>query len=115
VRRLHTQPGERAFLSLCRQYGLPEPRANLWVAGQEVDMAWPDAGLIVEIDGGAVHRTTRAYEDRRRDRALAARGFQVVRVTERDLKEPAALAAEMKGLHARRRRELEAVGRLAAA
>jgi hypothetical protein len=108
--------GERAFLSLCRQYGLPEPRANLWVAGQEVDMAWPDAGLIVEIDGGAVHRTTRAfYEDRRRDRALAARGFQVVRVTERDLEEPAALAAEMKGLHGRRRRELEAVDRLAAA
>jgi hypothetical protein len=108
--------GERAFLALCRDCGLPEPRANLWVAGQEVDMVWWDTGLVVEIDGGAVPRTTRAFhEDRRRDRALAARGFQVLRVTERDLEDPAALAAEMKALRSRRARELEPVGRLAAA
>ena len=105
---------ERDFLALCRNHGLPLPSANLSVAGQEVDMIWRDARLIVEIDGGEVHRTTRAfYEDRRRDRALAAQGFQVVRVTEADLENPAALAAEMKTL--RWTRLQEAVGRRAAA
>jgi very-short-patch-repair endonuclease len=75
--------------------------------------------LIVEIDGTAVHGTTRAFhEDRRRDRALAARGFQVVRMTEHDLDDAAGLAAEMRALRARRLAELEerhAVGPLAAA
>lgn len=106
--------GERDFLALCRDHGLPQPGANLWVAGGEVDMIWPDAGLIVEIDGGAVHSTTRAFhEDRRRDRALAAQGFVVVRVTEADLANPAALAAEMKDLLDVRWRK--PVGRRAAA
>jgi very-short-patch-repair endonuclease len=70
-------------------HGLPKPVANLAIAGQEVDLIWADARLIVEIDGAAVHATTRAFhEDRRRDRALAARGFQVVRVTEFELDDP---------------------------
>jgi Transcriptional regulator, AbiEi antitoxin/Protein of unknown function (DUF559) len=110
---------ERDFIRLCADHGLPQPSANLAIAGEEVDLIWTDARLIVEIDGTAVHGTTRAFhEDRRRDRALATRGFQVVRVTEHDLVDDAALAADMKALRARRLAELEdhnAVGPLAAA
>jgi very-short-patch-repair endonuclease len=99
---------ERAFIRLWADHGLPQPSANLAIAGEEVDLIWTDARLIVEIDGTAVHGTTRAFhEDRRRDRALAARGYQVVRVTAPDLHDGAALAGEMKALRARRLAEHE--------
>jgi very-short-patch-repair endonuclease len=63
--------GERRLLRLCREHGLPSPKANVWVAGHEIDLCWPDARLAVELDGRAVHGTTRAFnDDRRRDRAL---------------------------------------------
>ena len=95
--------GEREFIRLCADHGLPQPKANLTIAGLEVDLLWPDARLVIEVDGLEVHRTTRAFhEDRRRDRLLAARGFQVVRVTELDLEDGPALAAEMKALRGRR-------------
>ena len=86
--------GERLVLEMCRHHGLPRPQTNTWIHSQEVDFHWPEAGLVLEFDGGAVHRTTKAfYEDRRRDRALAARGIHVVRATDRD--DPAALANEL--------------------
>jgi very-short-patch-repair endonuclease len=85
---------ERLVLQMCEEYGLQAPRTNTWVGSHEVDFYWPEAKLALEFDGRAVHRTTKAfYEDRKRDRALAARGIHVVRATDRD--EPAALAAEL--------------------
>jgi very-short-patch-repair endonuclease len=95
--------GERRLLRVCREHGLPCPEANVWVAGHEIDLYWPDARLVVEFDGRAVHGTTRAFhDDRRRDRALAARGIQVTRVTERDLDDEPALAGELRQIRARR-------------
>jgi very-short-patch-repair endonuclease len=89
--------GERLVLRMCEEHGLARPRANTWMGECEVDFYWPEAGLVLEFDGGAVHRTTRAfYEDRKRDRALAAQGIHVVRATDRD--EPAALAAELRAI-----------------
>jgi very-short-patch-repair endonuclease len=86
---------ERFVHDLCREHGLPTPRVNTWVHSQEVDFYWPEAGIALEFDGGAVHRTTKAfYDDRERDRALAAKGVHVVRATDRD--NPAALAKELK-------------------
>jgi very-short-patch-repair endonuclease len=88
---------ERFVHDLCREHGLPTPRVNTWVHSQEVDFYWPEAGLALEFDGGAVHRTTKAfYEDRERDRALAARGIHVVRATDRD--DPATLAKELRAI-----------------
>lgn len=79
---------ERLFLALCKRHGLPRPGVNTWVGEQEVDFAWPDHDLAVEVDGGATHLTRRAFEeDRRRDRRLAVKGIQVLRVTWRDLHE----------------------------
>jgi very-short-patch-repair endonuclease len=77
---------EERFLALCRRGGLPTPRLNrsLWIGGREIrpDALWPAHGLAVELDGGAVHRTAKAFEDdRRRDAALAAQGYVVVRFT----------------------------------
>jgi very-short-patch-repair endonuclease len=80
---------------MCQDHGVPKPRTNTWVDIHEVDFYWPEANLVLEFDGGAVHRTTKAfYEDRKRDRALAARGIHVIRATDRD--EPASLADEIR-------------------
>jgi very-short-patch-repair endonuclease len=85
--------GERLVWAICNRYGLDKPRVNTWVHGHEVDFYWPEAGLVLEFDGG-VHRTTRSfYEDRKRDRALATQGIHVVRATDRD--DPAVLAKEL--------------------
>ena len=46
--------GERDFIRLCADHGLPQPSANLAIAGEEVDLIWTDARVIVEIDGRAV-------------------------------------------------------------
>ena len=97
--------GERRLLVLCREHGLPAPLANTWLGEQEVDLYWPDARLAVEFDGREVHGTTKAFhEDRRRDRALAARGVQVARVTARDLADAATLAGELRAIRADRLR-----------
>ena len=75
-----------------------EPRyANVRVAGHEVDVLWPDAKLVVEVDGYAFHSTRAAFErDRRRDGELQAAGYRVLRLTWRQLAdEPEAVVASL--------------------
>ena len=77
---------ERRFLRLVDDAGLPAPAVNVVVAGYEVDMLWPDRGLVVELDGFEHHRTRAAFErDRRRDEDLKLAGLEVVRLTARRL------------------------------
>jgi very-short-patch-repair endonuclease len=77
---------ERDLLELCREHDLPPPRVNQVVAGYEVDAWWPDAHLIVELDGWQHHRDRRAFErDRARDAELTLAGHAVVRITWRRL------------------------------
>jgi very-short-patch-repair endonuclease len=86
---------ERLVLRMCDAHGLPSPRVNTWIGAHEVDFFWPEVNLALEFDGGAVHRTTKAfYEDRKRDRFLAAQGIHVVRATDRD--DPSTLAEELR-------------------
>ena len=93
----------RRFLALCRRHALPEPSKNTLVEGFRVDFLWRDARLAVEVDGAAAHHTARAFhEDRARDRALAAAGIQVLRLTWRDLDPGRAVAAELREALARR-------------
>jgi hypothetical protein len=78
---------EAWFLTLVRDAGLPEPLVNFTLTAPdhprvEVDFCWPTHHLIVETDGWETHRTRAAFEqDRRKDAALTADGWRVVRFT----------------------------------
>jgi very-short-patch-repair endonuclease len=91
---------EALFIDFAREQGLPAPRTNFSVLGYECDCAWPEQGLIVELDARATHDTRIAFEqDRERDRALQAAGWRVVRVTGRQLhRHAAALTADLQRL-----------------
>jgi very-short-patch-repair endonuclease len=88
---------EKRFLQLTRKAQLPAPRTNSRVVGHEVDVLWPAERLVVEIDGVAFHSSPASFEqDRSRDAQLAAAGFQVVRVTWRQMvREPEAVIARV--------------------
>lgn len=75
-------PAEDAFLELA----LPEPLVNVVHLGFEVDFRWPDRLLAVEVDGGQhVRRAYNRNADARRDEALAAAGYTVLRFTAQDV------------------------------
>jgi very-short-patch-repair endonuclease len=77
---------EDAFLSLLRRHGLPTPQTNIVIEGMEVDAAWRERRLVVELDGWGSHGTRHAFEhDRERDAALAAAGWRTVRFTHRQV------------------------------
>ncbi len=77
---------ELLFHELRAEAGLPPPEAGATRCGYELDSFWPEAGLNVEVDGAATHKTTKAfYADRRRDRELRRAGITVLRVTWKDL------------------------------
>jgi hypothetical protein len=81
---------EGRFRALIQRADLPLPELNLSIdLGStviEADAVWPDARLIVELDGYAFHRTAAAFErDRERDRLAVAAGWRVIRITWRQL------------------------------
>lgn len=81
------------FLVLCKAHGLPPPSVKTYLdSGRptqtEVDILFHEHGVIVELDGAAVHMTRKRFEeDRRRDAALLARGYVTLRFTWRRLTE----------------------------
>jgi len=86
---------ERRLLDLVTAARLPAPATNTRIAGHEVDALWPDAGLVVEVDGYAFHSGRAAFErDRRRDADLQSAGLRVTRLSWRQITdEPVAVAA----------------------
>jgi very-short-patch-repair endonuclease len=77
---------ETAFLAFLDAEKLPRPRTNTTVQSYEVDFHWPEARLVVEVDGYATHATRAAFEqDRARDRTLQLAGYRVLRITDRQL------------------------------
>ena len=77
---------EARFQSFVARHRLPPPATNVLVAGLEVDCAWPEAKLVVELDSRTHHLTRHAFErDRERDRILTLAGWRVVRITWRQL------------------------------
>ena len=77
---------ERRFLDLVRRSGLPRPDVNATIAGHEVDFAWREQRVVVEVDGVAFHSDRRTIEhDHERDADLDAAGFRVVRATWRQV------------------------------
>jgi very-short-patch-repair endonuclease len=86
---------EEAFLALCRRYRLPQPRVNVPLLDYVVDFLWPEARLVVEVDGRATHGTRRAFQvDRDRDGRLAVAGYHVLRFTWWDVTRRPAVVAD---------------------
>ena len=77
---------ELDFQALCRRFDLPQPEVNVRVGRHLVDFCWRRRKLVVETDGYAAHRGRTAFEDDRgRDLDLRARGFEVIRLAEKQL------------------------------
>lgn len=86
---------ERRFLRLCRRHRLPVPAVNTSIGAMTVDFCWPDRKLIVETDGYIAHRGRQAFEDdRARDLRLKGLGYEVLRLSYRQVSdEPAQVVA----------------------
>ncbi len=71
---------------------------NVRIGGLVVDFAWPEHRLIVETDGYRFHRGRVAFEnDRARDLRLREIGFDVVRLSYRQvLDRPERVAAVLR-------------------
>ena len=95
---------EDRFLGFVRRTGLPTPETNvsLTVGGRwfEVDCLWRREGVVVELNGYAVHGTRQAFEtDNERLRMMQAAGLRPVPVTWRQLtRTPDALERDLRAL-----------------
>jgi very-short-patch-repair endonuclease len=89
---------EREFLRLCRRHRLPMPAVNLRLGRLTVDFCWVEQRLVVETDGYHYHRGRAAFEDDRdRDLKLHALGYEVLRLSYRQVfHEPTAVVAVLR-------------------
>lgn len=77
---------ERRFLWLCGRHHLPKPAVNMPIGAMTVDFCWVEQRLIVETDGYQYHQGREAFEDdRARDLRLRALGYEVVRLSYRQV------------------------------
>jgi very-short-patch-repair endonuclease len=80
---------ELLFLGICRRHRLPPPEVNVEIGDIEVDFLWRRQRLVVETDSYRYHRGQIAFQnDRVRDLELRNLGFDVVRLSEKQLQEP---------------------------
>ncbi|MDT5064391.1 MAG: hypothetical protein QOK02_546 [Mycobacterium sp.] len=79
---------ERLFIRLLKEAGITGWKTNYPVAGYKVDVAFPGADLVCEVDGLAFHSSSDDFHnDRVRQNAIAIAGWQVLRFTWLDLTE----------------------------
>ncbi len=77
---------EAAFLEICADHGLPAPVCQAEIGPYRPDFLWPELNLVVEIDDRQSHQGHIAFqEDRVRDRAMKAAGFDVLRFTRHEV------------------------------
>lgn len=87
---------ERDFLLLCRRHRLPRPEVNVRVGSYLVDFLWRGQRLVVETDAYRYHRGQVMFQDDRgRDLELKRRGFDVVRLSEKQVNEQPEVVAEV--------------------
>ena len=96
-------PPHRSRIALPRSSsptGCRRHRPTCSSSGDEVDVLWPDARLIVELDSWEFHAHRAAFEkDRDRDTDHLLAGYRTIRVTHRRLSdEPEWLAAQIRAL-----------------
>ena len=65
-------------MEILRAAGRPLPKLNVRIAGEEADLSWPRARLIIEIDGGPFHLDV--GEDARKQARWEAAGWRVARL-----------------------------------
>jgi hypothetical protein len=92
---------EIMFVEFCRRYGLPAPAMNTWIGKYEVDAAWHDELVAVELDS-RYHDNEGSFErDPVRDADLQIARYRILRVTYRRLiTHPDALAQSIRDLFA---------------
>jgi very-short-patch-repair endonuclease len=77
---------ERDFLLLCRRHRLPRPEVNVRIGPYLVDFLWRGRRFVVETDSYLYHRGRAAFQDDHgRDLELMRRGYEVLRLSERQL------------------------------
>ena len=110
ARRGSQSVAESRLRWICFVHGLPMPELQFGVIGADgttyfVDMAWPDRGLIVEVDGkvkyadppsGQTPADVLFREKRREDMLREATGWRVIRVTWWDLEHPQRLVKRLR-------------------
>jgi very-short-patch-repair endonuclease len=70
---------ERIFLDVLREHGVALPQVNVLVDGFLVDAYWPEADLVVELDGYEFHNDREAFErDHHKLAALRLAGHDVL-------------------------------------
>ena len=70
---------EARAVELLHDAGLPAPRVNRRIAGEEADLSWADRRVIIEIDGPDFHRFS--DQDARKQRAWEEAGWAVHRLS----------------------------------
>ena len=79
---------ELLLLDVVRGHNLPPPRINVRVEGYVVDAFWPEASLVVEVDGYEFHSDRAAFErDHAKIGALLVAGYRVLPLTYRQVVE----------------------------
>jgi very-short-patch-repair endonuclease len=79
---------ERDFLRLCRRRRLAPPEVNVRIGPSLVDFLWRGRRLVVETDSYLYHRGRAAFQDDRdRDLKLRRLGYDVLRLSERQIDE----------------------------
>jgi very-short-patch-repair endonuclease len=93
---------ERTFDKLIKGTAVPPPQTNIVLDGWELDCYWPEAGLVVELDGRDYHTAVRDMEkDKLKDSRLLLKGIRTMRVTELRLElEPHRVLADVIALTA---------------
>jgi hypothetical protein len=88
---------EARALELLARFGLPRPEVNHRDGGREIDLRWPEHGLVVELDGWRHHKgRERFVADRARARHHVLRGERFLAYTHDDLaRRPHRVAAEI--------------------
>jgi very-short-patch-repair endonuclease len=77
---------ERDFLRLCRRHRLPRPEVNVRIGPYLLDFLWRDKSFVVETDSYLHHRGEAAFQDdHARDLELMGLGYEVLRLSERQL------------------------------
>ena len=72
-------------MTLLRDAGIPLPRLNQRIAGEEADLSWARRRLIIEIDGKPFHLDV--GEDARKQQVWEAAGWRVERIASEDVYE----------------------------